>query len=380
MKHIDINQYYNAYFIFRKHCRKSSSQIIFESDFRYNLHLLRESVINQTVDLGESNSFIVTKPKPREVFAGSINKRILDTLVVMFLRPTIESILPDRMYNCRKGKGLNQYRSVLKQDMIDSYKEYGNDSWIFGGDIKSFFMSLNKDIVWNEWKKVIDIYSGDYKEELNYIIKLLIYYEPENHSIRKSPISMWNLIPSYKSLYTNGKNKGLPIGDLVLQWSALLILKDFGNCLKARYKYIGIYMDDFYIIGKHSELLKAVEYSRNLLLKKELCLKMDKIYFQPAYHGIKTCGAVVYKDRSYIANRVVNNTYRFIISLYRRKISAESTMMTLNSYFGIMQHFCSYNIRTKLIKILPHKVFNKLYIQGHYKYFKLKRYDSKDIS
>lgn len=34
----------------------------------------------------------------------------------------------------------------------------------------------------------------------------------------------------------------------------------------------------------------------------------------------------------------------------------------------------------KLAKMLPYKVFDELYIQGHYEYFKLKKHDSKNIN
>lgn len=34
----------------------------------------------------------------------------------------------------------------------------------------------------------------------------------------------------------------------------------------------------------------------------------------------------------------------------------------------------------KLVGMLPYKVFDELYIQGHYEYFKLKKYDIKHIN
>lgn len=344
-KHIPLKLYYDAYYNFRKHCRGSKAQRMFEAHYAQNLYNMHQSIISRNINLGTSNAFIVKKPKPREVFAGSIDKRIFDWLCVDILKPYMTEHFSFRQFNVRKGFGLKQYHDQLMQDLIAN-----KDGWIFGGDIKSFFMSIDKDIVWKLWQEVIiDWYGGIYKDDLLYLLHEIIYYRPEKHCRRCSPKRDWGLIPVYKSLFTNGDNKGLPIGDLISQYTALLILAKFTRMLEQKYKYVGVYMDDFYVCGGRTDAIASIQDARDLLKYVNLNINENKTYLQPCYHGLSSCGAVIYASRIYPSKRIIHNIKR---AIYNRR-NTTTYCNSMNSYFGLLKQYTTYNIRRMLVDRIP---------------------------
>lgn len=375
-RHIPLKLYYEAYYEFRKHCRDSEAQQVFEKSYAYNLFAMRRDVVTRHIDLGASYCFIVNKPKPREVFAGSVYKRILDTLCMMTLKPYMEGKFSYRQYNVRKGFGLSQYQEQLKEDMKNADK----DDWILGLDIKGFFMSVDRKIAWKLWEEVImEWYGDEYTEDLLYIMHEIVFYAPEYHCVKKSPDKMWNKIPKEKSLFTNGEGTGMPIGDLISQYTALLILRTFALWLESEVGKCGIYMDDSYAIGKHDKLLEIIPKARKKLKEVGLRLNENKTYFQPIRHGIKTCGAVVFPNRSYVSNRVVKNAFDTLL-YFNDHVNGDSSEICqgMNSYMGIFRHFDTYNIRKDIVRLIPPEWWGKIYIKGHYEIFKEReRYGSK---
>lgn len=384
-RHIPLRMYYEAYYSFRRHCRDTEAQQAFEASYAYNLFCIRRDVTGRHIALGTSYAFIVKKPCPREVFAGSIYKRILDSLCIMILRPCLDGHFSSRHFNVRKGYGLLQYQQQLYKDMREVTKGYGakrtavlDDSggaWILGGDISSYFMSMDKDVVWRKWETVIKVwYGGEYTDELLYIMKEIVYYEPEKHCIRKSPIGEWKLIKPNKSLFTNGDGKGMPIGDPMSQCTALLLLQDFCMFLEDSVEKVGVYMDDWYAIGNHNELLALLPLARDKLKEVSLKLNEHKTYLQPIRHGLKTCGCFAYPDRVYVSNRVVNNAWQTML-YYNDHLRGDAIRFCqrMNSYFGTLSHFKTYRIRKELVHLVPTEWWDKVYVEGHYEKFAIRK-------
>lgn len=108
-------------------------------------------------------------------------------------------------------------------------------------------------------------------------------------------------------------------------------------------------------------------------------LNEQKVRIQPAKRGLKICGIVAYPNRRYISNRVVSNARQAIYSLWDCGGNLPpNTSAVLNSYFGVMRHCKTYNIRKELVKQLPPEFWERYYIKGHYKTIKEKRHESKE--
>ena len=102
---IGLEEVFEAYYDCRKNKRRTANALLFESDYEsYCVELWRD-INERTYSIGRSIAFIVTKPKPREVFASDFRDRVVHHLVARRLEPLFESVFIEDTYNCRKGKG-----------------------------------------------------------------------------------------------------------------------------------------------------------------------------------------------------------------------------------------------------------------------------------
>ena len=70
-----------------------------------NLALLRGSLLQGNVRLGEYHQFTVYDPKQRIITAPSFRERVLHHAIVNVCEPTVERFLIADTYACRRGKG-----------------------------------------------------------------------------------------------------------------------------------------------------------------------------------------------------------------------------------------------------------------------------------
>lgn len=161
-------------------------------------------------------------------------------------------------------------------------------------------------------------------------------------------------MPKTKSLFYSAPNCGLPIGNLTSQIFSNVYLNDFDKFVKneLQIKYYGRYVDDFVLIhNKKTVLLKAKESIKYYLAANcNLTLHPQKIYFQHYAKGVAFLGAYIKPYRNYIGNRAKRNFYEVTQNL---SCDTKQTRAQINSYFGIMQHFKTFNIRRKAISRVP---------------------------
>ena len=143
------------------------------------------------------------------------------------------------------------------------------------------------------------------------------------------------------------------------------------------FSYHGRYVDDFYVID-HSKrkLLRSVPKIR--LMLQERChvqLHPDKFYIQHYSKGIKFTGAVVKFNLVYPAKRTVGN---FVKSIYKFNQAQtiddiKKGIQSINSYLGIMRHMNSYALRRKILGMIDERMWDYIYIKGHYEVVCLKK-------
>ena len=119
-------------------------------------------------------------------------------------------------------------------------------------DIQSFFVSLKKDILFEIIKKKIK------NPEVLWLTETIIYHNPTNNYYPKSSMSLFESVPSHKSLFKVPVNQGLPIGNLTSQFFANVYLNELDQFVKHKLKarYYLRYVDDFLILSKDKEELK----------------------------------------------------------------------------------------------------------------------------
>ena len=217
-----------AYLDCRKHKRTSYNQVEFERNLEYNLVKLYKELKNHTWEPGKSITFIVTRPKPREVFAACFEDRIVHHLLIRQIEHLFEAEFIEDNYNCRVGKGVLYGVNCLAEKIEDMSHFYCKTMYVAKFDISGFFMSINKRIL---CKQVVNFleerYEGKNLDFILWITRSIILHCPEQNCEYRGDPELKKLISPDKSLFTTGVNKGLPIGNLTSQIFANFYLHEF---------------------------------------------------------------------------------------------------------------------------------------------------------
>ena len=349
--------------------RNSPNAIRFEMNNEVLLAELLEDINSRKYSPSQSIAFVVTRPKYREVFAADFRDRIVHHYIAMRVTPILESIINPRSYNCRKGKGTLAGIEQLSEDIRICSNNYTTDCWVAKVDIKGFFMSISRVLLFKKTDGlIVKYYKGNDIDDLRFLAERTILNSPEKNCIKQSPEWMWKYITKDKSLFTNGENMGVPIGNLPSQILANYFI-DFLDWMfeKEGIKYHVRYVDDIAIVSNNKEkILHSISLARELLDKCGITLHPKKFYMQYYLKGVQFTGAILKPGRIYITKRVVHDFEESVRNIENAKTIQEIThsVASLNSYLGAMNHFKTYAIRRRILQNA--KIYDKVYIAGHY--------------
>ena len=384
---IDFETILEAYLDCRKRKRSTVGATEFELAYVHNLVELMNEVNSRQYKIGKSICFVVRYPRYREVFAGEFRDRIIHHYIALRLEPLFEQIFCDRTYNCRKGKGQLAGVTQLAEDIRDESENYTKDAYVMKVDLKGFFMSIIKSKLARMVDDfIVEYYKGDDKEDLRWLCNLVVMHRPELNCERRSPLWMWNFIQKEKSLFTNGEDRGIAIGNLFAQLFANFLLNAIDWKIDAVCVRHNRYVDDISFVSKDKKkLLSIIPMLRIELGKLGLRLNEKKFYLQHYSKGVQFAGAVIKPDRIYVANHTINS---FAFAVERLGKATEMGMIddinkniaSVNSYLGIMSHYNEYATKRTIIAKLPQKFYEYCYIEGHFDVVKLKyKYTEKAI-
>lgn len=382
-----LEDLFSAYYDCRKNKRGTASAIEFELDYDANcIQLWRE--LNDRVYLPtKSIAFIVLKPRRREIFAANFRDRVLHHLVDSKLRPLLENDLIDKTFNNRKGKGVAACIKSLQRDIKEASENYTDDCWVSKMDMSGFFMSISKSLLTQMIGAYIDDhYFEDDKDDLQWLVSVIINDHPEEHCFLKSNWKEWEKLDRNKSLFWSDKDLGIPIGNLISQLLANFYLNNFDHYVKdfLGFEFYGRYVDDFYLVSKDKEkILHSIPLIRTKLQEVGITLHPHKFYLQHYTKGIELVGAVIKPGRTYLHNRTVNNAFRAVESLIRLRqpsLHVENAVSQINSYLGFMKAHSSYAIRRNLIASIDQKWWKFMYVSGsHEKVSAINKYKRREI-
>lgn len=384
---IDFETILEAYLDCRKRKRSTVGATEFELGYVHNLVELMNEVNSRQYKIGKSICFVVRYPRYREVFAGEFRDRIIHHYIALRIEPLFEQIFCDRTYNCRKGKGQLAGVTQLAEDIRDESENYTKDAYVMKVDLKGFFMSIIKyKLARMVDDFIVEYYKGDDKEDLRWLCNLVVMHRPELNCERRSPLWMWNFIPKEKSLFTNGEDRGIAIGNLFAQLFANFLLNTIDWKIDAVCVRHNRYVDDISFVSKDKKkLLSIIPMLRIELGKLGLSLNEKKFYLQHYSKGVQFTGAVIKTDRIYVSNHTINS---FAFAVERLGKATEMGMIddinkniaSVNSYLGIMSHYNEYATKRRIMAKLPPKFYEYCYIEGHFDVVKLKyKYTEKAI-
>ena len=326
-----------------------------------NLQLYKE-LNDMTYEIGQSRAFIVTRPKLREVFCAQFRDRVVHHILALKFLPLLESEMPDCAYACRKGKGTDYGINDIRQKIEKISDNYTKETWIVKGDLRSFFMSIDRSLLYSILERTIrSRYSNNDIEWWLWLWHKVILNSPEKNCVRVGDLSLWNRLPKSKSLFTSD-GKGMPIGNLPSQMLANLLMSSFDKWVMERIGFgYGRYVDDFVMIGNDKRLLLGTYHDARTYLRDNLKLTLhpDKVYIQEASKGVMMTGAVIKPGRIYVGNGTVKHLFDVINKWnIQSDLDWEHTeyyVKRVNSLFGHLINRNSYAIRRTAWRAISHK-------------------------
>lgn len=359
-----IDDVYAAYLDCKKRKSKSTSYARFAANEAANIYDLWEDLNSGRYEIGRSDAFCVTRPKIREVFAAQFRDRVVHHLIMLKLLPLFEKAFIEDTYNCRRGKGTD-----YGIERIAEFMRRHPDGWILKCDIHCFFMNINKQRLAEMLEEfIMREYRGEDMEKILWLVKMIVLHCPEKNCKQKGDLGLWGQLPKGKSLFDNGDDYGLAIGNLTSQIFANYYMHEMDEWL-ANIDDIeyGRYVDDFILIAGERERIKELLPQIRIFLKDNMGLELHpkKIYLQPVRHGVRYLGTIIKPDRMYAGNRTIGNATELVLEFNEigdKLKYIEPFAQRYNSYMGYLIHRQSYGIRWKIWGLLDEDAKQYVYV------------------
>lgn len=242
-----------------------------------------------------------------------VDNFLLDTYVPTFIHHS---------YACLKNKGT--LRAVYAvRDGMRHCKRIWNEYYILKMDIKKYFQSIDKDILYEIIKRKIK------DEKLIWLIGQIIYSSPTK--------------------------KGIAIGNYTSQIFANIYLNEVDQYIKhnLKVKYYYRYMDDSIALIKTKEEAKYVLGKIEKFLKDKLLLELNsKTQIFKSKQGVNFCGYKINEYRLKIRDRGKKKLKKKIKFLKEEikngKMSSKEAKRYLCGHLGYIKCANVYNLTNKL--------------------------------
>jgi hypothetical protein len=351
-----LEKLWKAYLDCKKRKKNTINALKFEINREKNLIALLKELKSREYKISKHICFIVKDPTVREIFAADFRDRVVHHLLYNEVKGIFEKDFIKNSFANRIGKGTHKG--------VEKLKEYLKDQSIthfLKLDIKSFFCSINKDILYGIVSEKINgaDKSFGWKKDILWLCGKIIYNDPTKNYLFKGNWRLKNLIPKDKSLFYS-KGKGLPIGNLTSQFFANAYLDQLDKFIYSLgHKYYIRYVDDFIILGDKNIYEDTDKIRQFLKDKLDLKLSEKKVRFQPVEMGIDFLGYFIKPSHILVRRKVVG---RFKDKMYRLgPVNVKELMATGNSYFGHFIHGDSFKLR---------KTIYDKYFKGKFKFKK----------
>lgn len=319
-----------AYFDCREHKRNSTTALAFEQDLERNLRQLYDELQAGTYRPGRSICFVITRPKPREVWAAEFRDRIVHHLLHNRVAPRFYAGFIADSCACIPGRGTLHAAQRLEAKVRSITQNWSRRALYLKCDLANFFVSIDKRVV-------LELLAKRITEPwwLQLATQILMHDPREDFELHGVP-SQLDLVPAHKRLALQPKHLGLPIGNLSSQFFANVYLDALDQFCKhqigARY-YIR-YVDDFVLLHESSEWLRAAKEKIDAFLPARLGVRLNpkKTVLQPIERGIDFVGQVILPWHRITRRRTRDEALRRM-----RDVPASDLFETANSYFGLMR-------------------------------------------
>ncbi len=334
-----------AYLDCRRTKRNSASALAFEARAEYHLHQLHEELTSGHYQPGRSICFVITHPKPREVWAAQFRDRIVHHLLYNHIAPRFHARFVADSCACIPGRG-TLYAAQRLESQVRSYTQ----NWSVGAhylkcDLANFFVSIDKAVLLEQLQRHVT------EPWWMAFTQTILMHDPRfDVEVRGSRAEL-ALVPPHKSLFNAPDGFGLPIGNLSSQFFANVLLDDLDQFVKHRLRaphYVR-YVDDFILLHHSPQWLnQAKAQVEAKLAALHLQLNPRKTILQPVARGIDFVGHLVKPHRRITRRKTVR------VAMDRlQTMPAADLHPAANSYFGLLRQAThSHHDRTRVAKLM----------------------------
>jgi len=336
----------NAYFDCRRTKRNSASALAFETHLEHNLRQLYDELIDGSYAPGRSICFVITHPKPREVWAAEFRDRIVHHLLHNRIAPRFYARFIADSCACIPGRGTLYAAQRLEAKVRSITHNWSRPAYYLKLDLANFFVSIDKPILRDLLARHIN------EPWWMALAETILFHDPRLNYAQHGNPALIERVPPHKRLTSHPAQKGLPIGNLSSQFFANVYLDELDQFVKHRIgaRHYVRYVDDFVLLHESPQWLNDAKAQISDFLQHRLSARLNdrKTILQPIDTGIDFVGQVIKPWRRITRRKTTNNAFARV-----NTIEPDELFETANSYFGLFrQADASHHDRARLANIL----------------------------
>lgn len=335
-----------AYLDCRRNKRNSASALAFEAHLERNLFDLHAELIDGRYQPGRSICFVITRPKPREVWAAQFRDRVVHHLIYNHISPRFHASFVAGSSACIPGRGTLYAAKRLEHGIRSITENWQHRAFYLKMDLANFFVAIDKRVLFRQLE--VKIHEPFWLD----LTRRVLFHDPRQNVEVHGARELLAKVPPHKSLFNAPPDTGLPIGNLSSQFFANVHLdaldKFCVHQLKARH-YVR-YVDDFVMLNTDPQQLVEARDAVTAFLPERLGAQVNptKTILQPVDRGVDFVGQVIKPWRRTTRPRTLESAMQRL-----DEMPSDETYASGNSYLGLLRQAShSHTDRARMAKTL----------------------------
>jgi len=319
-----------AYIDCRRNKRTSASALAFEDHLERHLCDLHDELIAGTYQPGRSICFVITHPRPREVWAAEFRDRVVHHLLYNRIAPRFYARFTADSCACIPGRGTLYAARRLEHQVRSITQNWSRPAHYLKCDLANFFVSIDKHVIRAQLAAQVS------EPWWMRLAETVLMHDPRvDFELRGRP-ELLARVPPHKRLTNAPGDHGLPIGNLSSQFFANVLLNDLDQHIKHRLRaphYVR-YVDDFILLSQSTAWLNAALADITTWLPQRLhvALNPSKTILQPVDRGVDFVGHVIKPWRRTTRPGTVERSIQRTLQQPEAEVFA-----SVNSTFGLFR-------------------------------------------
>ncbi len=251
-----LHALWRAYRACRKGKRSSRDTQAYEASLLNKLVHSRDALASRSWRPSRTYSFVVSRPKLREIHAAPFADRVVHHVLVERLARLYEPVFVHDSYANRLNKGTHAAVDRLQGFMRQASAGGTQTAYALQLDIANFFNSIHRPTLFRLLQHRLSRavrggkLASDEAAALQTHCRALLTVDPTVGVRRRGSARIFEQVPPHKRLGAQGAGVGLPIGNLTSQFFANVYLNELDQFVKHQLKarwYVR-YVDDFVLL------------------------------------------------------------------------------------------------------------------------------------